>query len=126
MLERRAWWTPELQRQFASEDVRVRSRRSLGDLPALLESSPHVLVLEFELAPAGCLQWLGRRVGASAELATIVIGTDRTAELEWLVRELGAVDFVMETVPGHALADLCRRQFSPAKRRTNHERRIHG
>ena len=109
VLERRAWWTPELQRQFASERVEVRSGRSFRDVPGLVSSGARVLIVDLELSPAECLQWLGRRPGAAAQAAVVVIGTERTAELEWPVRELGATGFVLETIPGHELAHFCRK-----------------
>ena len=113
MLERRPWWTPELQRQFLGTDVRVRSGRSFRDLRTLLTPATRVLVLEFDVSPAECLQWLGGRSGMAAECSVVVIGTEESAELEWLVRELGATDFVPETIGGGALAVLCRKQFRP-------------
>lgn len=122
VLERRPWWTPELQRQFLNEPVRVRSGRGLRDLAGLLTPPPDVLIIEFELAPAGCLQWLGQRSGEAAHVPVVVIGTSRTAELEWLVRELGATEVVLDTVPGHLLAGLCRRQFQRANGRKSSRR----
>ena len=39
----------------------------------------------------------------------VAIGSRETEDLEWLARELAAVDFVADTVGGEALAELCRR-----------------
>lgn len=111
-----------MQRQFLNEPVQVRSGRGLRDLAGLLTSSPDVLIVEFELAPAGCLQWLGRRSGEAAQVPVVVIGTTRTAELEWFVRELGATEVVLDTVPGYVLAGLCRRQFKRADGRESSRR----
>ena len=111
VLERQRWWTPELQRQFLGTDVQVRSGRSFRDLRSLLTPATRVLVVEFHVSPAECLQWLGGRSEASAECAVVVIGTAQSAEFEWLVRELGATHFVPETIGGAALATLCRKQF---------------
>lgn len=111
VLERRPWWTPELQRQFLGTGVRVRSGSSFRDLRSLLTPEIRVLAIEFDVSPAECLQWLGGRAGIAAECPAIVIGTEQTAEFEWLVRELGATDFVPETIGGRALAALCRKQF---------------
>ena len=39
----------------------------------------------------------------------VVIGSSEIDDLEWLARELGAVDFVENTIGGDALAAICRR-----------------
>ena len=113
VLEKRPRWMPELQRQFAEHDVRVRGCRSAADLGRMLDESPgSVLVLDLAAAPAACLQFLGRRVGQALQSPAIVVASRKMADLEWPVRELGAVEFVADAISGEDLARLCRRQWS--------------
>jgi hypothetical protein len=102
---------PELARQFQRENVRVRGFASLAALTAAaVNPGATVAVLELDAAPADCLRWLAERMGRPGQIDTVVIGTRRTAELEPLVRELGAAEFVWDTVGGESLARRCRRQ----------------
>ena len=127
VFEKRPRWAPELQRQFDDdEDVRVRACNSTADLERMQAeteddragdwagepSGVRVAVLDFDAAPAECLQYLGRRIGRRLDCPSIVIGSPRTAALEWSVRELGAVEFVVDFISGERLASLCRRQWS--------------
>ena len=110
--EKRPRWTPELQRQFLEDDVHVRGCRSIDDVESIcrdLDAQP--LILDFEIGAAECLQFLGRYVGTPLLECVIVIGSRPTADLEWSVRELGALEFVPEFISGSDLARICRRQF---------------
>jgi hypothetical protein len=90
----------------------VRWFPALADLPGpLVNGARTVAVVELEMAPGDCLRWLAARLGGTAGPAAIVVGSRQTAELEPLVRELGAAEFVLETVGGERLAQICRRQF---------------
>ena len=60
---------------------------------------------------ADCLQFLGRCGARSCFPPVIVIGSKLTAELEWPLRELGALAVVEDRISGEELAQLCRRQF---------------
>lgn len=126
VFEKRPRWAPELQRQFDDEDVRVRACNSTVDLERMQVGTDDVYagaragapsgvcvgVLDFDAAPAECLQYLGRRIGRRLDCPSIVIGSPRTVALEWSVRELGAVEFVVDAISGERLARLCRRQWS--------------
>ena len=102
---------PELARQFHEEHVRVRGFASLAALAAAaVNPAAAVAVLELDAAPADCLRWLAEQMARPDRIETIVIGTRRTAELEPLVRELGAAEFVWDTIQGDSLARICRRQ----------------
>lgn len=111
VVEPKPRWTPELQRQFVGDRVHVRQCVRLGDA-GKLAGEGCVLVLDFDAAPADCLQFLGRRVGNGRYIPSIVIGSPSTAALEWTARDLGALAFLVETPPGAALARLCRRQWT--------------
>ena len=113
VVEPRPRWTPELRRQFAGQDVRVRQRVRIVDLKqASVSDGFCVLVLDFDAAPADCLRFLGREVCSPRRLATIVIGSTAAAPLEWTIRDLGALDFFAGPPRGDELARLCRRQWT--------------
>jgi len=113
VFEKRPRWAPELERQFANESVRIVACRSLHDVAdRSADVERGVIVLDLAAETAECLRFLGGRVGDAAALPVFVVGSDRTAALEWTVRELGATAFFPRTIPGHEMADLCRRQFT--------------
>ena len=113
VFEKEPRWAPELKRQFLGDDVRVRACRSVSDIVSKSESAERkVIVLVLEAEPANCLQFLGQSMGDPAHPPVIVIGSARELELEWPIRELGAVAFLSDSVSGEDLAKLCRRQWS--------------
>jgi hypothetical protein len=101
-----------LERQFANEGVRVVACRSLRDVAdRSVDLARGVIVLDLATDTAECLRFLGGRLGDAKALPVFVVGSNRTAALEWAVRELGANAFFPGTIPGHEMADLCRRQW---------------
>ena len=113
VFEKEPRWAPELKRQFLGDDVVVRACRSVSDIKSKSENAEEtVIVLDLQAEPANCLQFLGQSMGDSAHPPVIVIGSPRVLELEWPVRELGAVEFFTDSVLGEDLAKLCRRQWS--------------
>jgi hypothetical protein len=126
VFEKKPRWTPELQRQFADDEIRVRACTAVSDIDALLAQTNEaieqqagvsqrgqaVLVLDFANSPRDSLQYLGRHLGRGLQCAVVLVASKRTAALEWPARELGALQFVTETISGEMLAQLCRRQCS--------------
>lgn len=113
VFEKRPRWTPELRRQFADENVRVRGCRSTRDVEALLCELPVcVVVFDFDAAPADALQFLGRMMDSPSPAPIVVVGSKHSAGLEWSIRELGAAAFLRECYSGSELAQLCRRQLA--------------
>ena len=113
VFEKEPCWAPELKRQFLGDDVVVRGCRSVSDIASKSESGEEtVIVLDLQAGPANCLQFLGQSMSDPAQPPVIVIGSSRVLELEWPVRELGAMEFVPDSVLGEDLAKLCRRQWS--------------
>jgi DNA-binding NtrC family response regulator len=114
VFEKRPRWGPELERQFKNEDVRVVECRSLADVvERSADVAQGVILLELAFRPSECLRFLARRVGEEGSLPIIVIGSQGTASLEWPLRDLGAIAFFAKSIPGHEMADLCRRQWAP-------------
>ena len=115
VFESRPRWGPELQRQFLHQEITVRASRSLDDLEALAGKSPHAAALiDLDAAPAACVQFLGRRLGRSPYFPVVAVGSPRMAELEWPLRELGAVSVLCDFPTGEQMATLCRRLFASA------------
>jgi DNA-binding NtrC family response regulator len=113
VVEPRPRWTPELRRQFAGKNVRVRHRVRIADLKQInVTDDFSVLVLDFDAAPADCLRFLSREVCSPGRLPTIVIGSPDAATLEWTIRDLGALDFFARAPRGDELARLCRRLWT--------------
>jgi DNA-binding NtrC family response regulator len=113
VFEKRPRWGPELERQFATENVRVVECRSLNDVAERSDNVDRgVIVLDLAAQAAECLRFLGRWLSDGAALPVLVVSSDGTAALEWPVRDLGATAFLAKAVPGHEMADLCRRQWA--------------
>jgi len=111
VVEPRPRWTPELQRQFLGESVRVRQCVTFADLRQLADGRS-VVVLDLDAAPADVLQFLGRCLRRRRTICTIALGSPQTAELEWMLRDLGTLEFVVDIPTGKRLAHLCRRQWT--------------
>lgn len=124
VFETKPRWAPELQHQFVEENVRVVTVGRVRDISAEVESGGAVVVLlDFDTDPPGCLTHLGRssaeRIVEGGFSRTIVILTEVTSDLEWPIREAGVTSVLDEFVPGHALADACRRAFRGRPTHTN-------
>jgi hypothetical protein len=113
VFEKRPRWGPELARQFANENVRVVECRSLSDVvERSADAGLGVILLDLLFKPLECLRFLSRRLGDGSSLPVFVIGSEWASVLEWPVRDLGATEFFARAVPGHEMADLCRRQWN--------------
>ena len=115
VFEKLPFWGPELKRQFTGQSVMVRECRSVHDLlPAAAEFAESVAVVSLDAAPTDCLAWLGRQFQTASRCRIVVIASAELADLEWPVREAGAVGFVHDEIPGDRLARLCRRLLRTA------------
>ncbi len=145
VFEKQPRWTPELQRQFDDDDIRVRGCTSTADVTRAIAShtSPLVIgdighsiassanaaaprrdrlvgtlvLLDLTSGLAECLQLLGRSLKVCDFPPTVVIGNQELADLEWPVRELGAIDFLLGHLSGDELATICRRQLTSTQPR---------
>lgn len=120
VFETRPRWTPELQRQFACECVRVRACGTWSDVRRrLAESGDSLLVLDLAVGAADALRYLGRQIGATSRRPVVVITDRRSADLEWSLRELGTVQVFTDDLSGEELADFCRRIWRRKQRQTD-------
>lgn len=113
VLEKRPRWTPELQRQFADEKVRVRSAQCAADLRSF-DGRPisGPIILDLGSAAEDCLTFLAECIPAIFGCAAIVIGSQETENLEWAMRDAGVIAFLSPFVSGEDLAAVCRRHWS--------------
>ena len=112
VLESAPDFTPELQRQFLSDDVRVQHCTRPADVLERVSGRDRiVVVLPFGSREAECMQLLAKLFVLPNAVSSIVIGSPETAELEGPVKELGATVFLAERPTGHRLASACRRQL---------------
>lgn len=112
VFEKRPYWGPELQRQFVARNVLVRECRTLNDLvPAANDFAAAVILLDMDSAPVECLSWLGLQLRESLRRPVIACASTDLADLEWTVRETGAIAFVGDEASGGELARLCLRQL---------------
>jgi hypothetical protein len=77
----------------------------------LVKMPASVLVLDLAAGAADCLHLLEGVSERRSAAVAIVIGPREAAELEWPVRELGAIDFLFEAAAPYVLARLCGRQL---------------
>ena len=116
VLEKRARWSPELQRQFQKDNVVVRACRdgaSLRERIAVAQAAENdcVAVLDPAGWPGDCLPviaWL-----RSLEIRIVVVGYVGIELLEPSLRELGATTLLLPPVAGHEIGDACRRLLGP-------------
>lgn len=112
VLEPKPAWTPELQRQFHGQNIRVQQHTTAAEvLQNIGNGSVTVVVLPFDQQEATCMQLLPALFDCQPVVSSIVIGSPRTKELEGPVKELGATLFLPDRPTGTQLAQSCRRQL---------------
>ncbi len=104
ILEREPYWTPELQRQFYGESIRIRGCRKWSELADDIHA---LVIVNFDEFASECLTGLPRRTHGAGPL--IVIGSSASAELEFVLRDAGASAFFPKLPTGEELARCCRR-----------------
>ena len=120
VLEPRPRWEPELQRQFADEQVRVRGCRTVNELASLvfptvstnsvsIANIADVVVLQIPENAAACLQWVAGLAARPQVLAVIVLCSAESSELEWSLRDAGVREVLIDEHSGERLARCCRR-----------------
>lgn len=122
VLESRPRWEPELQRQFADEQVRVRGCRTVNELASLvfptastvsagIAKIADTVVLQIPENAAACLQWITSLAARPQAPAVIVLCMAESSELEWSLRDAGVSEVLIDEHSGERLARSCRRQW---------------
>ena len=117
VFEKRPYWGPELQRQFAQASIVIRECRTVGDLlPAIAGFETALMVMDLDSGLGDCLDWLGTNtVKDGIHCPIIACGSAATANLEWRLREIGVTAFLPDVISGNDFARLCRRQLGLAR-----------
>lgn len=110
VLETHPCWEAELKRGLAGERTLVRPCRSVADLLALCRSMPgSVAVIDLEVGDEAALRCLALVSGQRLIVSPVIIASARALDLEWPLREFGAIAVLPESIRGEQLARLCRR-----------------
>lgn len=113
--EKRPRWEADLKRHLAANRLVVRPCRSGADLLELCRAmSGSVAVIELAVGAESVLhcleQVLLRRLGA----LPLVIAPSSAHDLEWPLRELGALAVLPDTSRGESVARVCRTMLQGA------------
>jgi DNA-binding NtrC family response regulator len=113
VFEKSPKWESELKRRMGGRQLLVRPCRSGADVVNLCRQTPgSVVVIDLSSVAAEGWRLLEGLAQSQFRVFPVAISGRDTAEMEWLARELGAVDFVFDTIGGGVLADICRRVLS--------------
>jgi hypothetical protein len=108
--EKKPCWESELKRRLPEQKLLIRPYRSAPDVLSLGRRAPgSVVVADLAVGAAEVLRLLRGLSMMPAALFPVVIGSVEMADLEWPVRDLGAVAFLTDRMHGNVLADVCRR-----------------
>lgn len=106
--ERSPYWGPELKRQFSEDSVYVHECRTVQDLLPAASTYGHALVLlVLDDDPGDCLAWIMGRFQSASHLPVVVIASQATADVEWILREAGVAGFIHDEISGDRLRRLC-------------------
>lgn len=98
-----------LKRHLATDRVVVRPCRSRADLVELCTAMPgSVAVFDLEADAATLLLCLEQALARRLDVAPVIVAPPSIGELEWPLRELGALAVVPDTTRDEELAQLCR------------------
>jgi ActR/RegA family two-component response regulator len=112
VFEKAPRWEAELKRRLSGRDLLVRPCRSASDVLALCRLMPgSVVVNDFATGAAEGLRLLEALLRQRVRAFVVVVASHDLGELEWPARELGATQFVSDTIGGEALAQNCRRML---------------
>jgi DNA-binding NtrC family response regulator len=119
VLEETPFWSAELQRQLGSEAISIRLRCRVEDAWGLLTTG-HVkmLVVGPDIGLPAVLQLLTRMADLAPAVRVTVLVTPQTRDLEWSLRELGAVDILTTPFESRDLVGIVQREFSLARTET--------
>jgi hypothetical protein len=104
--EPRPWWGPQLQHQFARDDVAVRECRQRQDVIGV---AAEVVVVAATVAAAETFEGVAEACQTTPGVFVVVVVSDALRPAEWRLRDLGADVVVGEDVGAETLAAICRR-----------------
>jgi len=114
VLEKRPRWEAELKRSLRLP-VSIRPCRLPPEVGKALETMPgSVVVLDFEIGAGEVLRLVEQLSSRVPRPDVIVVAAAPWAELEWALREAGALDFLIDATAGPQLVRCCRSLLEPA------------
>ena len=112
VLEERPFWFAELQRRLGPEAISVRLRCRAEDVwESLKTGHVRMLVIGADVDLPAVLRLLIRLADHPFSVRSAVLVAPETRELEWSLRELGAVDILQTPFEIRGLVDIVRREF---------------
>lgn len=112
VLEESPFWFAELQRYSGSEAISLRLRCRVEDAWELLKTGQiKMLIIGPDVDLPAVLRLLTRLTDAVPAPRVTVLLTPEKRDLEWSLRELGAVDVLTTPFSSRELTDIVRREF---------------
>lgn len=112
VIERKARWTPELQRQVngtKSEAFSITSCCNWSGLRPQKIAAGTLIVIDVNFGVAECLHFLSRMLPHLDGCAVVVIGSQATHLLEWIFYEMGVAVYLADCDHGEKLICICHR-----------------
>lgn len=110
VLEETPFWSAELSRQFVDQPVSIRMRTRVQDVvPLVATKTTSLLVVGLEIDLPAVLRLLAVLRQQSYSVRTIVLLPAENLELEWTIRELGAVEVLLAPVLPDRLSHIVMR-----------------
>lgn len=112
VLEETPFWSAELQRQLGAEPISIRLRCRVEDAWELLKTGQvAMLVVGTDIDLPAVLRLLTKLSATRSALRITILLTPERGDLEWTLRELGAVDILTTPFASRELVDTVRRAF---------------
>lgn len=109
ILERSPRLEPDLKNLLANPDLLVRPCRSPRDVLELSSKMRgSVVVMDFDASPAETLRLLEHLSHGRHDARPVVLASPEWGELEWAVRDAGAIHFLPRSTPIRCVANHCR------------------
>lgn len=119
VLEESPFWSAELQRQFCSEPISIRLRCRVDDAWELLRTGQvKLLVVGSDIDLPSVLRLLARLTETGHTPRITILLTPQKRDLEWSLRELGAVDVLTTPIASRDLVCVVCRAFDLPRSRT--------
>jgi hypothetical protein len=117
VLESRPRWVPELRRRLIKPPISVRACRSLIDARESARGSvlPCLLLIDLSVTPEACVTWMGQRTREERRHAVVAIAPSTVADLEWILRDLGASAVLSDASTADEVARVCQRQWQAVR-----------
>jgi len=108
IFERTSRWEAGIKRHFHSRDVWIRPCRKTADVTTAWQQAPGSLtVIDLSADPETGLRLTRAAATQTPPAPVLALITTQQADLEWPLRELGAISVVQSNITARRLAALC-------------------